>query len=172
MTGPTGVVESFSAMRQTCFGYEVLLNGRVDGLDGSSKYTVTLSSSDKCGNAVVSAAQIADLPARVPETTGPSIASFNLSSVNWFGSQVPVLLAVAEDDTGMDRVEFYADGALIGTDTLKSTGGLWSHTLGFYTPPGAKYFVYPTRGQTHLFEARAIDLFGNKTSLTKQLTVP
>lgn len=85
---------------------------------------------------------------------------------------MPVLVAQVEDLTGMDRVEFWADGVKVGTDTLKSTGGLWSQTLAFYTPPGANYFTYPRRGETHVFEARAFDIFGNETRLSKTLTVP
>lgn len=167
-----GVTESFSAVRLTCFGNEVLLDGVIDGLSASTAYSVTLSSSDKCGNAVTSAAQVVETPALTAESVGPAIASFGLSSVNWFGSSVPVLRAVVEDGTGMDRVEFWADGVKIGTDSLKSSGGLWSSTLGFYTPPGANYFAYPKRGETHVFEARAFDLFGNETRSARELVVP
>jgi hypothetical protein len=167
-----GASESFSAVRLTCFGNEVLLDGSIDGLTAGTQYSVTLLTSDKCGNTFTTPAQLATTPAQTAEATGPVVASFGLSSVNFFGSSVPVLLAVVEDGTGMDRVEFWADGVKIGTDTLKSTGGLWSHTLAFYTPPGANYFTYPTRGQTRVFEARAFDLFGNVTVVAKELTVP
>jgi len=61
---------------------------------------------------------------------------------------VPIA-AIASDSVGVDRVEFYADGLLVGTDTSPSYSASWDASS-------------KTEGSWHSLSCIAYDLNGNK----------
>src|SRR5262249_109094 len=104
------------------------------------------------------------------ETVAPTVSSVGMGLGYQFLARVAYLYANVDDATAMDHVDFYQDGVFLarGQGNWFQPGQI--HLVG---TAGAMYWttnVVP--GESHLFEARAFDIFGNQASVTQQLTVP
>ncbi|WP_156891224.1 family 78 glycoside hydrolase catalytic domain [Agromyces subbeticus] len=108
-------------------------------LDRGGAFTVEYASTDAAGN--VETVQSISGTIVIPDTTAPAVAhEFNDPGDNgWLRGDSTVQLTAADDESGIDRVEF------------RLAGGDWQR----YTAP-----IHPPAGVT-AFEYRAIDLAGN-----------
>ncbi len=92
-----------------------------------------------------------------PDTTAPTVsltAPANGATVS--GSVA--LAATASDNVGVTKVEFRADGVLVGTDTSAPYTGTWNASA---ASPGS-----------HTIQARAYDAANNTTNASVSVTVP
>ena len=139
---------------------EFYADGNLVGADTSSPYTVTWNASlavpgshtiqarayDAAGNTTTSSVTVT-VP--VPtDTTAPTVSITSPASGATVSGSV-ALAATASDNVGVTRVEFYADGTLVGTD-----------------PPAVRRDVERLVGVpgSHIIQARAYDAAGNTTT--------
>ena len=91
------------------------------------------------------------------DTTAPTVSITSPASGATVSGSV-ALAATASDNVGVTRVEFYADGTLVGTDVSSPYVGTWNATT---ATPGS-----------HTIQARAYDAAGNTTNSNVSVTVP
>ena len=107
-------------------------------------------------SAAVSAARAAVVP--VPDTTAP-IATVTAPTAGTTVSGSVAVNVTASDTVGVSRVELYANGSLVGTDTATPYAFTWDSTLA-------------ANGASESFIAYAYDAAGNKgTSPSVSVTV-
>ena len=172
LTDPAGVVTEFDVKGATCLTSWTISDGMIAGLQPATTYQLALVTWDGCTNSVASAPQTFTTPALTEETTAPVIVSGpEFSKICMFGTCIPSgIAAYVADNTDLDRVEVYADGALISTVDFANQPHLYD------TAKGARYVtdivINPYVGGTHTFEVRAFDLFGNTSTVAKSMFVP
>lgn len=93
------------------------------------------------------------------DTAGPSVAfTAPANNATVSGSSVTVS-ATATDTSGVNKVDFYVDNALVSSDTSGSNG--WGFTLNSTTLSNAG----------HTLKATAVDAAGNSSTVTRAFTV-
>jgi hypothetical protein len=94
---------------------------------GAGSYSLTAKATDNAGGVTTSAA----VPITVASNAAPTVSLTVASSGPYFA---PATLSLAADATDSDgtiaRVEFYANGALIGTDSTAPYGMAWDAVQG------------------------------------------
>jgi chitinase len=129
------------------------------GLADNGAHSFTAKAFDAAGNSVTSTARVLTVNIAAPDPTPPTVAiTTPATNTTYTSAQSVNLVATANDNVGIQKVEFY-DGA-----TLKRTemSAPYEHAFTFtHTDNGA-----------HSFTAKAFDTAGNTTtSFVRTLTV-
>jgi hypothetical protein len=120
----------------------------------NGSYTYTAKAFDGANNTTIS--NVLNVVVNVPDTTNPTVSLS--SSANPVVNTSPITLtAVASDDVGVARVEFYKGSVMVGTDSSAP------YEL-------SQSFVAAESG-AYNYTAKAFDATGNNTSNTLALTV-
>ena len=121
-------------------------------------HTIQARAYDAAGNTTTSSVTVS-VVTPPSDTTAPTVSITSPASGATVSGSV-ALAATASDNVGVTRVEFYADGTLVGTDASSPYAGTWNATS---ATPGS-----------HTIQARAYDAAGNTTtsSVTVSVTVP
>lgn len=113
--------------------------------------TYTLSATNTAGTVVSTAVVTVQAAANVPPTV--SLTAPASGSVHTQGTSVTLTAAATDSDGSVARVDFYADGQLVGSDTTSPYGATWTAGV-----PG-----------NHSLTAAAVD---NKNATTISTSVP
>lgn len=166
----SGVTTSLSTWVRRCYDTYFISDGIVGGLEPGSNYSVSLMSRDACGNQAETAATTISMPSLTNETTAPVVnrGPYIKFLYIWGAAFNPKVTVAVEDDTGIDRVEFFIDGEPRGTDSDREI-----HL--FQTSQGELYqsgYVSDLRDTgPHLFVANVYDVFGNVTMVSREISV-
>ena len=135
----------------------------VEGLRPGTRYSITATSRDLCGNQGASrAAEVTTGPA-VPETVVPSLTTPAIEFYWALITVVPAVVVKATDDTAVARVQFFAGDTLV-QDTDLSGPHWWADAD---APPTYKWFISQQyRGTTQVMRVVATDTFGNTKTTT------
>ena len=96
------------------------------------------------------------LPA-VPDTTVPTVSITSPTAGSTVSGSVAIAATAADADSGMARVEFRADGVLLGTDTTAPYASTWNAASATYG--------------SHTLTARAVDVAGNAATSTVSVNI-
>ncbi len=150
---------------------EFWADGTLLSSDSSAPYTATWNASnasdgshsiratayDVAGNSAASSVSVtvAALPA---DTTAPTVALTSPANGSTVSGSVALAATASDTGSGVARVEFRADGVLVGTDTSAPYAATWNSS-------GASV-------GSHTIQARAIDVAGNAANSSVNVTVP
>ncbi len=127
-------------------------------------------SRDACGNQAESESTPISMPTLSNETTAPVVNNgpYIKFLYIWGAAFNPKATVAVQDDTGIDRVEFFVDGEPRGTDSDRDI-----HL--FQTSQGELYqsgYVSDLRDTgPHTISADVYDVFGNVTTVSRELSV-
>ena len=154
-----------------CYSTYVITDGTLTGLIPGMTYSLSLISHDACGNVAESTPVSVTMPALVSEANKPVIkTNLYLDFLYIWGSAFNPSIAInVDDDTAVDRVEFFVDGQARGTDHHSSG-------LSFYRRAAGEMYkgdmvMDLNKTGSHLFEAHVYDLFGNVTVISRTISV-
>lgn len=141
----------------------------VDKLQPGMQYQLTLVSYDACNNYGNSTTWNVTMPASVSESTLPVATTPTAGPFNTFQGVKEAATIFADDDTGVDHVDFFANGASAGSYSYTDADGFTTGS------PGLAYWVIldaSLYGTTAFIEARTYDVFGNMRSTSATLPIP
>ncbi len=118
-------------------------------------HTLTARALDAAGNAATST--VAVNVVTPPDTTAPVVAITAPTAGSVVSGSV-ALSASASDNVAVSRVEFRADGVLVGTDTTAPYTSTWDASAAAVG--------------SHILTARVVDTAGNATTTTVTVNVP
>jgi hypothetical protein len=120
------------------------------GSVANGTHSITSKAYDAAGNSATSEAVSVTVSNSSTDATPPSVAITRPSNGQWvLGASSVTITANATDNVGVTKVQFYANGALIGTDSIAPFGMVWG--------------VSGKRGAFAL-TAKAYDAAGNATT--------
>jgi len=121
----------------------------------AGSHTITARAVDAAGNAATSTVAVT-VPAPA-DTTAPALAITAPVADATVSGSVAVAATASDAGSGVNRVEFRADGVLLGTDTTAPYGSAWDASS--------------AQSGSHVIEAKAVDNSGNATTKSEQISI-
>jgi hypothetical protein len=164
----SGLEQRLKLWVQLCYSVYFHADGIIAGLNPSSTYKISMISRDNCGNQAESVPQEFKTPEAISEYNFPMVINKPSISYSYFlGARFnPKVAIYVDDDSGIDRLDFFIDGQSIGTK-YNEKPHLFTRTQGdLYEASIPSQYV----GSSHFFEVRVTDIFGNQKTESATLT--